>query len=95
MTKEIEDRLKTALFARRIPFNVYSFKNNSVVVISTVRGARVSINMAHTISKISNTEYEVSEFSKTLICRNVNEAISRVVSMIRRNEMTFAKYTKK
>lgn len=91
----INDKLKVALFARRIPFNVYTFADDSVVVISTIRGKRMSINMAHSIRQVSKNEFVVAEFGKTYSCKTTSIAVSKVVSMIRKNEMTFAKYTKR
>ena len=95
IANSIHDSLKVALFARRIPFNVYTFADGSVVVISTIRGKRLSINMAHSIRQASKDEFVVSEYGKTYTAKTASSAVAKIVSMIRSNEMVFAKYTKK
>lgn len=88
------DKIKSALFSRKIPFNVYEFDNNSIVVISVVRGRKLSINLAHQLSFI-NGLWVVSDFTDTYEFTTESQAVSRVLSLIRKEEINLSKHTKK
>lgn len=95
MATEIETRVHSALFSRRIPFNMYAFSNNSFAVISTVRGRKLSINLAHQIIVNDDKSFDVSDFTATTNCRTASQAAALVVKLIRQAEMTFMKHTKR
>ena len=91
---ELESRIKLSLLSRRIPFNIYSFKNDSIVVMAIIRGRRMSVNIAYTVTKVDD-EYQVSTYDKVQTFQSSSAAAIEVVNMIRKQEIFFAKYTKK
>lgn len=92
---EVVEKIKNSLQTRRIPCNVYEFTNYSIVVISIVRGRKMSINLAHQIIKNPDGTFTVSDFEDKYVLQNSSFAINRIISLIRRAEITFSKYTKK
>lgn len=92
--QELESKIHMSLFSRHIPFNIFSFDNDSIVVLATVRGRKMSINIAYNVSYVDN-EYVVSSYDSTKTFDNSSAAISELISMIRKQEIYFSKYTKR
>lgn len=92
---EIIEKIRTSLQSRRINFNVYEFNSDSIVIISNVRGRKMTINLAHLIKRVEDNKYIVSDYDKEYEVESVSSVASRVITLIRKAEMAFSKYTKK
>jgi hypothetical protein len=84
--------LRSRLMARQIHYNVYTFKNGDVVISTTVRGFRMTMQMMYQIKVVDSDKFEISGYGWSKIVRGENEAISNIVKDIRKYEMRFNKY---
>lgn len=89
---KIQTGLHSRLSSRRIHYDMYSFHNESVMIVAYIQGPKGSMSRPYTISSNEDGTMNMSTYSAQTEVKSESTAISLIVGDLRAQMAKFKQY---